>query len=89
MTYKVVAVIWEDHRRADREPLPNDPEDLIFPTISVGILVKKTKRLIILASDIERYESNDDATYSVIFRSNIQGIKEFGDIQIDNLRIAS
>lgn len=88
MTYKVVAVIWEDHRRIDREPLVSDPESLIFPTISFGVLIKKTKKLLVLVSDIERYEEADDATYTVIFRSTVTGIKEYGEIDIDNLRIA-
>lgn len=87
MKYKVVAVIWEDHRRVDRSSLPVDPEDLIFPTITIGALVRKTKRLIVIASDIERYEDRDDSTYTVIFRTNVNAIKEFGEIEIDNIRI--
>ncbi len=88
MTYKVVAVIWEDHREVTRSPIVNDPEDLILPTITVGLLLKKTKRLLVVASDIERYEEGDNASYMVIFRSNVIGMKEFGELEVDNLRIA-
>ena len=88
MKYKVVAVIWEDHRKVDRFSLVDDPEQLIFPSITFGILFKKTKRLLVIVSDIEKFEDKDDATYTLIFRSTVSAIKEFGEIELDNLRIA-
>lgn len=88
MTYKVVAVIWEDHRKVDRAPLIDDPQELIYPTLTFGILVKKTKRHLVIVSDIERYEDRDDTTYTIIFRSTVTAVKEFGDIEVENLRIA-
>ena len=88
MTYKIVAVIWDDHRKVTRSPIVTDPESLIFPTITIGILLKQTKRLLTIVSDIERYEDGDNADYMIILRSCVQGIMEYGEIEIDNLRIA-
>lgn len=89
MKYKVVAVIWEDHREVRRQPIINDPENLIFPTITIGILLKKTKRILVIVSDIERSVDDDQASYLIIFRSNILAVKEFGELEIDNLRISA
>jgi len=88
MTYKVVAVIWTDPRVINRSAIPSDPESLIFPTITFGIIVKRTRKFIILVSDLERYDDRDDATYSILLRANIDAIKEYGEIEIENLRIA-
>lgn len=89
MKYKVVAVIWNDHIAVRRDTIPDNPESLIFPTITFGVIVKKTKRTILVVHDIERYLDKDDASYTLIFRANIEGIKEFGEIEIDNLRIST
>jgi hypothetical protein len=86
MTYKVVAVIWNDHMRVSRGELKRTPN--MVSTLTFGIIVEKTKQYIIVASDLERYDDRDDSTYMVIYRSNIQAIKEYGEIEIDNLRIA-
>lgn len=89
MKYKVVAVIWNDHLRVDRQEIPNNPDKLIVSTITLGILVKKTKSCVVISSDIERYEERDDSTYTIILKPMIQAIKEFGEIEIENLRIAT
>jgi len=88
MKYKVVAVIWKDHLRANRQELKNNIEADLVSTLTFGILVKKTKTVLVVASEVERYSERDDLTYMVIIRKTIEGIKEYGEIEIDNLRIA-
>lgn len=60
----------------------------LVATMTFGVLIEKNKKYVIVASDIERYEERDDSTYTVILRPTIQAIQEYGEIQIDNLRIA-
>lgn len=86
MTYKVVAVIWNDHMRVDRQELKRTPN--MVSTLTFGVIIEKNKKHLIIASDIERYDDRDDSTYIIILRSCIEGIKVFGEIEIDNLRIA-
>ena len=87
--YKVVAVIWDDHMRANRMEIHNDPELLITSTITFGALIKTTKRALVILSDLERYHDRDDGSYAVILRKTIQAVKEYGDIEIDNLKVIS
>ena len=86
MKYKVVAVIWNDHMRVDRQELKRTPN--MVSTLTLGIIVEKNKKHLILASDIERYDDRDDSTYIIIRRCCVEGIKVFGEIEIENLRIA-
>lgn len=86
MTYKLVAVIWNDHMRVNRQELTKSPN--MVATLTFGALVEKNKKFIIVASDIERYGDRDDVTYFIIYRSAIEAIQEFGEIQIENLRIS-
>lgn len=89
MQYKVVAVFWQDHMHVSRQQIPLDIEEVVMePTLTVGLLVKKTKNTIVIVSDIERYKDRDEASYMVIFRPSIIAIKEYGDIEIQNLRFA-
>lgn len=89
MTYKVVAILWQDHYTVSREELPNDPDSaLLTPTLSFGIIVKETDKTILLVSDIERYSDRDEATYLLILKSTIEGIQTYGEIVVENLRFA-
>jgi hypothetical protein len=83
--YKVVAVLWEDHVRVDRQELRKNLD--VVSTMTFGVLIEKNKKYVIVASDIERYEDRDDSTYTIILRPTIQAIKEYGEIEIENLRI--
>ena len=86
MKHKIVAVLWEDHIRYDRSPMLKKPSDAFTrPTLTVGILLKEDKKALIIVSDIERYNGRNEATYTVILRGAVVGIKEFGDIKIKGL----
>lgn len=87
MNYKVVAVLWEDHMHVNRQQITRNPEMML--TLTFGVLIEKNKKYVIVASDIERYPDRDESSYTVILRSCIASIKEYGDIEIENLRIAS
>lgn len=83
--YKVVAVIWDDHVRVSREDLPIIPEEHLVSTISFGVLVKKTKETLVVVSDLERFKDHTDSTYMIIIRKTVRAIKEYGEIEIENL----
>ena len=83
--HKIVAILWEDHSTFSRTRMVSDPDAAIIPTLSVGILYKKTKRSYVLVSDIERYEDRDDATFTII-RKPIISMEEFGEIELIELR---
>ncbi len=85
-TYKIVSVLWEDHSSFTQRQLPDDLSNLIRPSLTMGLLFKKTKKHLVIASHIERYDHVDEADFMVIYRSSILGIKEYGKISIDNLR---
>lgn len=84
--HKIVAVIWEDHLQVVRNRVVDNPHSILTPTLSVGILYKETDKVLVLVSDIERYSDHDDATYTIIFKSSIASIKEFGKIKLRKLR---
>ena len=86
MNRKIVAVLWDDHIYVDRDRIPRNPDDLITMTLSVGIIYKETSKSMVLVNCIEKYEDRDDASFTVILKSTIQSIKEFGELEIDNLR---
>lgn len=84
--YPIVVVLWQDHIAYSREPVFDNPDDgLIKPTLSVGILYKKTKKTLLLVSDIERYHDYDEASFTIILRSTIVSIKEYGTIEVSKL----
>lgn len=84
--YKIVAVLWDDHVYVDRDKIPKNPDDEIMTTLSIGILYKQTKKSLTLINSIERYDNRDDASYTIILRSTIQGIQDYGEIELANLR---
>lgn len=85
-TKSIVAILWEDHVYIDRGIMAEDPDEILTTNLSVGIIYKETKKVIILVNGIERYEDRDDVSYTVILKSTIQGIKEYGEIKIEKLR---
>ena len=84
--YKIVSVIWEDHSSFSGQSLPTDLKSLIRPSITMGLLYKKTKRYLVIAYHIERFDYADEADFTVILRDSVLGIKEHGRLQLDNLR---
>lgn len=86
--YPIIAVIWEDHTAFTRAKLPqnNDLSDYIRPSLTLGLLYKKTKKYIIVVSNIDRYEEGDQADFIVIFKDAILSTKEYGTIKINRLR---
>lgn len=81
--YSVVAVLWQDHYFITRQSLPKNPDDLLIPTLTVGLLVDETDTVVVIAAEIERYPDKDDATYTVIVKNSIIGeIKTFGKLKI-------
>lgn len=84
--YEIVTVLWEDHIHYDRSALINKPSDaFVKPTLTIGILYKEDDKAIIVISDIERYNDSTEATYTVILKSTIVGIKKFGKIKLRSL----
>jgi hypothetical protein len=55
-------------------------------TLSVGILYQETPKAITLVNSVERYDDRDDASYTIILRSTIQAIQEYGEIELYTLR---
>lgn len=84
--YKIISVIWEDHSKFSGQPVPTDLKNLIKPSITIGLLYKKTKRYIVVASHIERFDYGDEADYTIILRNSVLGIQEYGVLPIQNLR---
>jgi hypothetical protein len=84
--YKIVAVLWEDHIYVDRDKIPRTPDEEIMTTLSVGILYQETPKAITLVNSVERYDDRDDASYTIILRSTIQAIQEYGEIELYSLR---
>jgi len=87
MLYKVVAVFWEDHITRISADIPENPDEIFeIPTLTVGLLMRETDKSLLLAHDIERFSEYDNSTYSVILKNAVISIKEFGEIQLDNIR---
>lgn len=85
--YPVVAIFWEDHYQCIRSPIPKNPDEIIYrPTLTVGLLLSETDKTVLVASDIERMEDADQATYTVILKSDIVGIKKYGKLKLENIR---
>ena len=85
--YPIVAVLWQDHIKYDRMPVFENPDDgLINPTLTVGILFRKSKKTFLVIHDIERYHEHDDASFTVILRNAIVSKKKYGMIKLSKLR---
>jgi len=84
--YDVVAILWDDHVAFDRSALVKHPDTVLIPTLTVGLLFKETKNVIIVVSNIERYHDRDDANYIVILKGCVRGIKKYGKIKVRKVR---
>lgn len=86
--YPIVAVIWEDHSGYQRTQLPNtdDLSELIRPSLTIGLLYKKTVKYIIVVQHVDRYGELDEADFMIIYRNAIIGMQEYGKIKISELR---
>jgi hypothetical protein len=63
-----------------------DLSDYIRPSLTIGLLYKKTKKFIIVAYNIDRYEEIDEADFIVIFSDSILSLQEHGRIKLRKLR---
>lgn len=84
--YSIAVIFWDDHYSASRETLPFDPDGLMTPVMSVGIIVEESDKSVLLVHDIERYQDRDDCTYTRILKGTIVGRKNFGTIEIEEPR---
>lgn len=85
--YPIVAIIWEDHVTRISSEIPKNSDELIdSPTITVGILLSETDKTYLVAHDVERYDSYDNGTYTVILKNTVVGFKNFGDLQLNEIR---
>lgn len=86
--YPIVAVLWEDHSSFHARELPatDDISEFIRPSLSLGLLYKKTRNYIVLVSHIDRYNEYDEADFHIIFKSSILAIQTYGQIKIDKIR---
>lgn len=84
--YSLVAIIWEDHTAASRTSLPKNPDEFVTLVLSIGIIVEETEKVLVLASEIERYEERDDVSYIVIIKSTIVSREVYGTIKINKPR---
>jgi hypothetical protein len=81
--YPIESILWEDHTHVERGPLPDNPDDFVLPTLSIGIVLKETDKALVLVSEIERYRNQeDDMTYTLIFKDAIVGRKKYGKIEL-------
>lgn len=80
-SYPIRAILWNDHLYADRQRLPDFPDDLTSdPTLSVGIVIKETDNTLVLASTIE--PGAEKLTYLVILKPTIISMKKYGSIKL-------
>ena len=84
--FNVEIVLWEDHMRVEREAIPKDPDIFVSPTLSVGIIIKETKKIIVLVSNIERYPDRDDCNYLLIYKGSIISRSKYGKIKLRKLQ---
>lgn len=82
-----MSVLWNDPHIVLRSELPDDDVDsLIFgPTLTVGLLFKKTNDFVVIIHSLERSEI-DEADYTVIFNNCIIAMKEYGSIELREIR---
>jgi len=80
--YDIVAILWEDHIAFDREPLKKNPESTIIPTLSIGIVIQETEKVVVLANQWERYTNADDFKFLVLLKPAIIERKTYGTIKL-------
>lgn len=85
--YRVIGVLWEDHITKIGAEIPENPDtEFEVPTLTVGILLRETDKSLLVAHDLERLETADYGTYSTILKNAIIAIKEFGNIDLEDIR---
>lgn len=84
--YSLVAVLWDDHTAASRTELPKNPDKFVTTVLSVGLILEETEKVIVLASDIEKYSDRDDVSYVVIIKSTIISRKVYGTLKLKKPR---
>lgn len=84
--YSLVAVLWDDHTAASRTSLPKNPDKFIVTVLSVGLILEETEKVIVLASDVEKYSDRDDVSYIVIVKSTIISRKIYGTLKLKKPR---
>lgn len=86
--YPIVAVLWEDHTAFSRRELPkdNDLSGYIRPSLTIGLLYKKTSKFIIVVQNVDRYDDNDEVDFIIIYKDAILALNEYGKIKIETLR---
>lgn len=84
--YSIAAIIWEDHTAASRATLTRNPDEFVTLVLSVGIIIKETEKVLVLVSEIERYDERDDVSYIVIIKSAIVSREVYGTISINKPR---
>lgn len=85
--YRVVAVLWEDHISKIGAEIPKNPDEVFeVPTLTVGILLRETDKSLLVAHDIERLTEVDNSIYTVILKSTVVSIKDYGVIKLDSIR---
>lgn len=84
--YSIEIILWEDHMRVEREALPKNPDVFVSPTLSVGIVLRETEKVIVLVSNIERYPDRDDCNYLIIYKGSIISRAKKGTIKLKRLR---
>jgi len=85
--YPIVAIMWEDHMTSISSQIPRNPDEMIeTPTLTVGILLSETDKTYLVAHDVERLTDIDNGTYTVILKSTVTGIKNFGKIPLNEIR---
>lgn len=82
--YKIAAILWEDHTAYTRTEMVKNPDKAITPVLTVGIIYKETPKCYVVVSDVERYGTHTDASYTVILKP-VVSIKEYGDIKLRKL----
>lgn len=85
-SYPVVAIFWEDHVFYERSPVVKPKDAIPVPTLTIGALYDEDDKVMIVISNIERYQHSDEATYMVILKSTVVAKKEYGKIKLRSLR---
>lgn len=85
--YPIIAVLWEDHSAFSGRELPkdNDLSQYIRPSLTIGLLYKKTRKYIVVTHHVDRFEDEDKADFTIIYRDAILSMHEYGTIKIDRL----
>lgn len=82
--FPIVAILWEDHITFERESIPKRIE--LTPTLTVGVLLKRTKKYLLIGYNLETYADRDEVDFIIIVSSAVVSMREYGKIQLKKLR---